>query len=553
MSMSKRGFTLVELVVVIAVIGILAAITLIGFSRYQADGRDARRVSSVSAITEALEKYYDQNGEYPSCSQITAIASTVTSSTLPGLSSNVLVAPQATTGTTNSIQCGATLTINGVDFFSYSGDGSAACNGSISCINYSISYKNESDGTITTVTSRRNTALATSGAATLSTGTLGFTTAGFSWTSVQNAANYTLQVATTSNFTGGTYTEYPVTSATTTTATSLTAATNYWARVRPTNAVGDGLWSNVLPFTTNDIAAPVVTTTSISNSQINVTWGAVTNADTYTLQYSLNAGMSSPITITGIAGTSYSLTGLATGTTYYIQVRGISNSPYSGPWSAIVNNTTILPAPVCIASTLNSNTQITVSWNASAGALSYTLDYALDSGFTSPTSLTGIAGTNRAVTGLNNGTTYYFRVKGVNGSAPANWGLCPSATTGVSGPSSTGWTVQPYAVRSYASLSGLWMPGQDPGYGSTWWTVGMSIYGTCSPGATVVTRLYSYYAYSNNTSANDTSLMDWTWNNQVRYVVGGSDSWYVWWQGWVACQVGGSRAGDTYLGNAGGY
>lgn len=548
--MLKRGFTLVELVVVIAVIGILAAITLIGFSRYQADGRDARRASSVAAITEALEKYYDANGEYPSCSQVTAIASVVTTTTLQGLSAKVLVAPQADSGTTNSIQCGVTLTINGVDFFSYTGDGSTACNGSISCLNYSISYKNEGNGTITTVNSRRNTALATSGSAVLSTGTIGFTTTGFSWTAVQNATNYTLQVGTTSTFVGGTYTEYPVTSSTTTIATSLSPATNYWARVRPTNAVGDGQWSNVMPFATLNIAAPVVTTASISNSQINVSWGAVTNADTYTLQYSTNPGMSSPIAITGITGTTQPLTGLATGTTYYIQVRGVSNAPYSGTWSAIVNETTILPAPVCTASTLNSNTQITVSWNASAGALSYTLDYALDSGFTSPTSLTGITGTSRAVTGLNNGATYYFRVKGVNGSAPANWGSCPSATTGVNGPSSVGWYAEAYGVRNSGSIA--WMPGAYPG-GGNWWTNGITIYGTCSPGATVVTRLYSYYAYSNNTSPNTATLMDWTWGNQQRFVVGGNDSWYVWWQGWVACQVGSTRAGDTYLGNAGGY
>ncbi|MFY9228559.1 MAG: fibronectin type III domain-containing protein [Candidatus Microsaccharimonas sp.] len=462
MSMSKRGFTLVELVVVIAVIGILAAITLIGFSRYQADGRDARRATSVSAISEALEKYYDQNGEYPSCSEVTAIASVVTGSTLQGLSAKTLVAPQATGGTTNSLQCGATLTINGVDFFSYSGDGSAACDGSISCLNYSISYKNEGDGTVTTVNSRRNTALATSGAATLSAGTLGFTTAAFSWTSVQNAANYTLQVATTSNFTGGTYTEYPVTSATNTVATSLSAATNYWARVRPTNTVGDGLWSNVLPFTTNNITAPTVTTVANSNTQITVNWGAVTNADTYTLQYSLNSGMSSPITITGIVGTTRALTGLTTGTTYYIQVRGVSTAPYQGNWSSVVDETTIVPAPASISVTVNSTSQITVSWASVSVADTYRLQRSTNNFSTVAQTYSDQTAISQVITGLQQGQTHYFRVYALVGTTLSNSpSPTGSGTTGVDAPGATEFWASRDGTTGNTGWGNYWLPGQN--------------------------------------------------------------------------------------------
>lgn len=61
----QKGFTIVELLVVIVVIGILAAITTVAYNGIQTRGRDAARASAVKSIQTAIELYKADNGVYP--------------------------------------------------------------------------------------------------------------------------------------------------------------------------------------------------------------------------------------------------------------------------------------------------------------------------------------------------------------------------------------------------------------------------------------------------------------------------------------------------------
>ena len=62
---TNKGFTIIELIVVIAIIAVLSAIVLTNVNGYQAKARDARRKADFHNLQTALELYRADHGDYP--------------------------------------------------------------------------------------------------------------------------------------------------------------------------------------------------------------------------------------------------------------------------------------------------------------------------------------------------------------------------------------------------------------------------------------------------------------------------------------------------------
>ncbi|MFW6209960.1 MAG: type II secretion system protein [Patescibacteria group bacterium] len=61
----SRGFSLVELLVVVSLISILSAAALNSYSNAAGEARDAKRIADMEAIGQALELFYQDHGRYP--------------------------------------------------------------------------------------------------------------------------------------------------------------------------------------------------------------------------------------------------------------------------------------------------------------------------------------------------------------------------------------------------------------------------------------------------------------------------------------------------------
>ncbi len=65
LKLNKKGFTIVELLIVIVIIGILATIGFVAFSGAQNKANKSKAESTVSQVKSKLGEYYATNNTYP--------------------------------------------------------------------------------------------------------------------------------------------------------------------------------------------------------------------------------------------------------------------------------------------------------------------------------------------------------------------------------------------------------------------------------------------------------------------------------------------------------
>src|ERR1700693_4080786 len=69
----QKGFTLIELMIVIAIIGILAAIAIPAYQNYTIRSQVTEGISLAAGWKTAISEYYAQNGTFPAGSSTAAV------------------------------------------------------------------------------------------------------------------------------------------------------------------------------------------------------------------------------------------------------------------------------------------------------------------------------------------------------------------------------------------------------------------------------------------------------------------------------------------------
>lgn len=172
-------------------------------------------------------------------------------------------------------------------------------------------------------------------------------------------------------------------------------------------------------------AVPAAPTFEPNNNQLKVNWAAAARATSYTVAYNTVDSLEGA-TIIGdddkndvgeITTTSVTITGLTNLTSYYVFVKAHNaggNSAWGPSAVGIPDVPKTPPAAPTGLKTYSDDRRALVTWDAAAGAESYSVAVGTSNDPAAATVTDGITETNYRVKNLVNNTPYYVFVRGVN-------------------------------------------------------------------------------------------------------------------------------------------
>ncbi|HET9850164.1 MAG TPA: prepilin-type N-terminal cleavage/methylation domain-containing protein [Candidatus Saccharimonadales bacterium] len=145
----KRGFTIVELLIVIIVIGILATLVITTYNGVQSKARDTKRKTDLNSIQGQVEAYNAQNGYYPTNANMNTAS--FVSGQLKGLDPTALQDPQWKSGNTNCTTSGVVQLQNSTTpasgCYGYTVSPTGCDNSATMCASYTLVANLEAGGT----------------------------------------------------------------------------------------------------------------------------------------------------------------------------------------------------------------------------------------------------------------------------------------------------------------------------------------------------------------------------------------------------------------------